>query len=254
MGVLLTCTCSVQVPHKHVRFDNDIEQALWETAVKNCDVDGKTKQATRRCRLDYLGYLRSIIRSIEITMRAVWALGKALSDLKPANRICSGFIIQYPFSCFCVDGRKDRELRKHRAPLSKTNSTFFVLESATKTNFSVHEECETSMCALKASPKHAVGTVYLEGSYQVQERDLTPILARQACVSLSALRDAYARGYRHVWIFSQPVKFSTPIPTTKISKSPRGCVIWSRTNTAPVNRKPRQTHVLAKMQHFLALT
>jgi hypothetical protein len=251
--VILTCTVSEQMPGKAGRFQNDIEQALWETDLKNCCIDGKGKDAARRCRLEYLGYLRAIIRSIEITMRAVWALGKALSDLKPQNRISCGFIIQYPFSVFCVDGTKDRELRKSRAPPGKINSTFFVLESVTKTTFSVHEECLEAVCGAAASPKHAVGTVYLEGSYLLQEPDLTSAFARQTCLTFLGLRHAYTLGYRHVWIFSQPVKFKVPIPTPKIAISPRGCVIWARTNTAPISKKPKQSHVLAKMQHFLAL-
>ena len=57
----------------------------------------------------------------------------------------------------------------------------------------------------------------------------------------------------HVWIFSQPVRFKVPLPTPKITISPRGCVISSHTNTVPIIKKTKESHVLSKMEEFLTL-
>ena len=116
-------------------------------------------------------------------MRAVFALSQALSEYQPhAPAMACGLIVQFPFSCFCVQGAKKKELRKGRAPPSKVNRIFFILESATTTTFDVHADCTSEKA--RRCPRSAIGTVYLEGSYLVQEHQLTETLAKELCLSL----------------------------------------------------------------------
>ena len=169
-------------------------------------------------------------------MRAVFALSQALAEYQPhATAMACGLIVQFPFSFFCVRGTKQKELRKGRAPPSKVNRTFFILESATTTTFDVHADCTSEKA--RRCPRSAIGTVYLEDSYLVQEHQLTETLAKELCLSLVALRKAYAQGYRHIWVLSQPVHFKVPIPTPRISRSKTGPVVWCNVTVEPKRKR-----------------
>ena len=235
------------------RLDHDdVQAALWQLARSNCSVDGKSKKRGRKTRLSYLSYLNDVLALVEVTMRAVFALAQALSELQAhTSALACGLIVQFPFSRLCVEGAKTKELRKSRAPPSKVNRNFFILESATTTTFEVHADCTPNKA--RSCPRSAVGTVYLEGSYMVQEPQLTETLAKELCISLVALRKAYTQGYRHVWILSQPVHFKRTIPTPTISRSKSGAVIWCNVMVEPSKRMPHKDCVVARIRELLSL-
>ena len=96
-------------------------------------------------------------------MRVVLALSQELVEFKSQTSAPCGLIIQWLFSFLCTEGDKRKELGKVRVPPSKTNLTFFMLESATTTTFQVHDEVASKVGA--RCPKCVIDTVYLEGSY-----------------------------------------------------------------------------------------
>jgi len=233
------------------RLDHDdVQEALWQLARRNCCIDGKTKERARKTRVSYLKYLNDVLAWVEVTMRAVCALSQALTEYRThATAMACGLIVQFPFSCFCAQGAKKKELRKGRAPPSKVNRIFFILESATTTTFDVHADYTSEKA--RRCPKMAIGTVYLEGSYLVQEHQLTETLAKELCLSLGALQKAYAKGYRHIWVLSQPVHFKVPIPTPSISRSKTGPVVWCNVTVEPAKRLPQKDRLVARIHELL---
>ena len=97
-----------------------------------------------------------------------------------------------------------------------------------------------------------IDTVYLEGSYLLQEPDLTDTVAKELCLTLESLQKAYRQGYKHVWIFGQAVRFKVPIPTSKISKSRSGCVVWCNTTVHPNSRLPEKQLVTDRIHEMLS--
>ena len=55
-----------------------------------------------------------------------------------------------------------------------------------------------SVSSSTTTPKHVIGTVYLEVSYVIQEIDMTLVLPRQTCLTLTCLKSEYVQGYTRV--------------------------------------------------------
>jgi len=235
-----------------MRLPEDVNSILCKTADDCCTITGRSSDTARKCKLKIAHFLRHTIAEFpEVSIGAAEALRRAVSEYAQPGAVAFGFIVQHPFSVSAVEGIKTKELRSSAPPLVRVGTRFFIQESKTPTNFIVHQDV-LGNAALGKNPQFIVGSVSLTGWYEIEEKDITPELAKETCLSEEGLHDALQKGYRFCWRWAAAVRFDRPIPVRAMNISPRGCVLWAKCHESPRTRLPPQAYLMARMREILA--